>query len=67
MSYEFNKSFIIKPEFYTNENFSTNLGELRAEYLYTYNISAITVNQYGEEFQGKNATLERIYPPGSKN
>lgn len=66
-SHYFNKTIDVKTEFEGNTTFSINLGELRAEYSYTYEVFAITVSKHGEKFNGAVATVNEVYPAGSKN
>lgn len=65
--HNFSLTLVVQSELDGNELFSINLGELKAKYLYNFNVSAITVDNTGKKFKGDNATLKDIhYPPGSK-
>lgn len=60
------KILFVPSDFDKNENFSINLGELKAEYNYTYEVSAVTTDDHENGFTGKKAVWVEEYPSGSK-
>lgn len=64
--HDFHVTLPVQSNFDKNQDFSISLRELKAEYNYTYEVSAVTVNKHGKKFKGENATLKAYHPAGSK-